>query len=119
MKFFRTGWCKKRYCRTIPIELNPLSIYYSRIKNKTANFSSAETAAENALCAEQAKNRVNAQPSLTKAKYGAVNGVCAPFFFSAVVTDRIPQGDAFVSRACREKKKGDCYESMAVFKALP
>ena len=29
-------------------------------------------------------------------KYGAVNGVCAPFFFSAVVTDRIPQGDAFV-----------------------
>ena len=57
---------------------------------------SAETAAENALFAEQAKNRVNTQPSLTKAKYGAVNGVYAPFFFSAVVTDRIPQGDAFV-----------------------
>ena len=29
-------------------------------------------------------------------KYGAANGVYALFFFSAVVTDRIPQGDAFV-----------------------
>ncbi len=29
-------------------------------------------------------------------KYGAANGMYAPFFFSAVVTDRIPQGDAFV-----------------------
>ena len=57
---------------------------------------SAETAAENALCAEQAKNRVNTRPSRAKAKYGAVNGVCAPFFFSAVVTDRIPQGGTFV-----------------------
>ena len=59
-------------------------------------ISFAETAAENALYAEQAKSRANPRPSRTKAKYGAVNGVCAPFFFSAVVTDRIPQGDAFV-----------------------
>ncbi len=45
---------------------------------------SAETAAENALCAEQVKNRANTRPSRTKAKYGAVNGVYAHFFFSAV-----------------------------------
>ena len=57
---------------------------------------SAETAAENALYAEQAENCVNTRPSRTKAKYGAVNGVYAPYFFSAVVTDRIPQGDTFV-----------------------
>ena len=57
---------------------------------------SAETAAEKALYAEQAENRVNTRTSLTKAKYGAVNGVCAPFFFSAVVTDRMPQGDTLV-----------------------
>ena len=41
-------------------------------------------AAENALYAEQAKNQINTRPSRTKAKYGAVNGVYAPFFFSAV-----------------------------------
>ena len=34
------------------------------------------------------ENRVNNQPSRTKAKYGAVNGVYAPFFFSAVVEYR-------------------------------
>lgn len=47
---------------------------------------SADNAPKNALCAEQANNRVNARPSRTKAKYGAVNGVYAPFFFSAVIT---------------------------------
>ena len=30
------------------------------------------------------ENRVNTRPSRTKAKYGAVNGVYAPSFFSAV-----------------------------------
>ena len=47
-------------------------------------ISFAETAAENALYAEQAKSRANPRPSRAKAKYGAVNGVYAPFFFSAV-----------------------------------
>ena len=42
------------------------------------------------------QKRINFRPLRTQAKYGAVNGVCAPFFFSAVVTDRIPQGDTFV-----------------------
>lgn len=38
-------------------------------------------AAENAPYAEQMENRVNNRPSRTKAEYGAVNGVCAPFSF--------------------------------------
>ena len=45
---------------------------------------SADKAPKKALCAEQMENLVNTRPSRTKAKYGAVNGVCAPFSFSAV-----------------------------------
>ena len=53
---FLSGWCKKRYCRTIPIELNLLSIDYSREKKQAAIFSVAVTAVKTALFAEQKEN---------------------------------------------------------------
>ena len=40
---------------------------------------SADNAPKNALCAEQADNRVNTRPSRTKAKYGVTGGICALF----------------------------------------
>ena len=72
---------------------------------------SAETAAENALYAEQAKNRVNAQPSLTKAKYGAANGVYAPFFFSAVKLKFCINQPLFLRNYALFRKKTQWYEN--------
>ena len=66
--------------RTKPTEY----ILQQKKEIRRQTFSSAETTTENALYAKQAENRVNTRPSRTTAKYGAVNGVCVPFFFSAV-----------------------------------
>ena len=57
------------------------------------------------------ENRVNNRPSRTKAKYGAVNGVYAPFFFSAVKLKVLHKSAVVLRNYALFRKKTQRYEN--------